>query len=138
MHKSSVSSSARFFARLRRTLVLGCLVCALPLFAPRIARGDSAHDLAKVTELRDVAIHARGALVYAALRKLWRQWDQGDPAQVEEALGEIANGTEATPPARAYAGLLVAYSRRRRGDSSRIPCTACPRRPPRGRPRPIR
>ncbi|MEO8874459.1 MAG: hypothetical protein ABI461_02640 [Polyangiaceae bacterium] len=115
MHKSpslfSVASS-----RLRRILILGCLVLTLPFVAPRAALGDSAHDLAKVTELRDAAVHARGALVYAALRKLWRQWDQADPAQVEEALNEIASGTEATPPARAYAGLLVAYARRRRGD----------------------
>ncbi|MGH7279920.1 MAG: DUF3857 domain-containing protein [Polyangiaceae bacterium] len=92
------------------------LALALPFIAPASASADSTRELAKVSELRDAAIRARGPFVYAALRKLWRQWDQGDPAAVEEALDEIAKGKEATPPARAYAGLLEAYARRRRGD----------------------
>ncbi|MEO8797816.1 MAG: DUF3857 domain-containing protein [Polyangiaceae bacterium] len=91
-------------------------LAALPMFVPSAANADAPHELAKISALRDAAIHARGPLVYAALRKVWRQWDQVDPAVVEEALGEIADGKEATPAARAYAGLLEAYARRRRGD----------------------
>ncbi len=113
---SITRKTAQARTRVARSVFFASLIALLPLFAPAAALGDSAHDLAKVTELRDGAVRARGPLVYAALRKLWRQWDQQDPAQVEEALSEIANGNEATPPARAYAGLLVAYSRRRRGD----------------------
>ena len=60
--------------------------------------------------------HASGPFAYAALRKVWREWDQGDPAEVEEILREAAADTKVAPPVRAYAALLEAYARRRRGD----------------------
>jgi tetratricopeptide (TPR) repeat protein/transglutaminase-like putative cysteine protease len=66
--------------------------------------------------MRDAVTRARGPLVYAELRRLWREWDQGDPAEVEEVLKEIAGDRALGAPTRAYAALLEAYARRRRGD----------------------
>lgn len=57
-------------------------------------------------------------LGYVPLRQIWSEWDQGDPADVEEALRSLAVDTRLAPPVRAYAGLLSAYAKRRRGDLS--------------------
>jgi cellulose synthase operon protein C len=62
------------------------------------------------------ARNAKGAEVYASLREIWRTWDRADPTQVEEALRSMADSPTATAPVKAYARLLTAYSRRRRGD----------------------
>lgn len=59
---------------------------------------------------------ARGGGVYTALREVWRQWDRAEPAQVEEVLRDAARSRSLSAPARAYAELLVAYARLRRGD----------------------
>ncbi|HKQ70956.1 MAG TPA: hypothetical protein VJT73_16535, partial [Polyangiaceae bacterium] len=59
---------------------------------------------------------AVGAEKYAALRTLWRQWDQTDPSMIEEAIVEIERDKAETAPLRAYASMLAAYARRRRGD----------------------
>jgi tetratricopeptide (TPR) repeat protein len=72
--------------------------------------------LPRLAKLRADVMAARGPLAYVALRKVWSEWDRGDPAEVEEALHEIAADGGAAPPVRAYAGLLEAYARRRRGD----------------------
>jgi tetratricopeptide (TPR) repeat protein/transglutaminase-like putative cysteine protease len=80
------------------------------------ARADAAPLLSKLSELRGAVEHAQGPAAYVALRRLWREWDQGDPAQVEEAIREVATDPRAAAPVRAYAGLLEAYARRRRGD----------------------
>ncbi len=53
---------------------------------------------------------------YLALRKVWSEWDRGDPGDVEETLHDVSLDTATPPPIRAYAGLLEAYARRRRGD----------------------
>ena len=50
------------------------------------------------------------------LRKLWAEWDRGDPAQVEEELHAVASDAAEPAPVRVYAALLEAYARRRRGD----------------------
>jgi tetratricopeptide (TPR) repeat protein/transglutaminase-like putative cysteine protease len=60
---------------------------------------------------------ARGGATYTALRDVWQQWDRADPSQVEEVLRDASQSSALTPPQRAYAELLVAYSRLRRGDS---------------------
>jgi Tfp pilus assembly protein PilF/transglutaminase-like putative cysteine protease len=60
---------------------------------------------------------AKGAAAYTALRGIWQTWDRAEPDQVEEALHEISGGARLSPPLRAYADLLVAYARLRRGDS---------------------
>lgn len=57
---------------------------------------------------------ARGPARYTALRELWALWDDTDPVQIETGLSSIAAGYDA--PTRAYANLLSAYARRRRGD----------------------
>jgi cellulose synthase operon protein C len=59
---------------------------------------------------------ARGGAVYTALRDVWQQWDRADPNQVEEVLREASQSPKLTPAQRAYAELLVAYARLRRGD----------------------
>lgn len=69
--------------------------------------------LAKATT---AAREARGAEAYASLRELWRTWDRADPTQVEEAIRAVADSATAPAPVKAYARLLTAYSRRRRGD----------------------
>jgi hypothetical protein len=53
---------------------------------------------------------------YAALRQLWQKWEEDDPTAVEEGLAAIAADGAIGPAERAYAGLLGAYARRRRGD----------------------
>ena len=62
------------------------------------------------------AREAKGAEVYAALREIWRTWDRADPTQVEEAIRSVADSASAPAPVKAYARLLTAYARRRRGD----------------------
>jgi cellulose synthase operon protein C len=53
---------------------------------------------------------------YLTLRKVWAEWDRGDPSEVEETLHDAAADPALATPVRAYAGLLEAYARRRRGD----------------------
>jgi tetratricopeptide (TPR) repeat protein/transglutaminase-like putative cysteine protease len=72
--------------------------------------------MSKLAELHDEVARARGPLAYSALRRVWREWDQGDPAEVEEVLAEVAADASLPAPTRTYAGLLEAYARRRRGD----------------------
>jgi hypothetical protein len=55
-------------------------------------------------------------MAYVALRKVWAEWDRGDPAEVEEVLHEVAVDAGEPAPIRTYAALLEAYARRRRGD----------------------
>ena len=86
------------------------------LAAPTHARGDIADRLPGLTRLSEEVASAKGPFAYAALRKVWREWDQEDPQEVEELLTAAAHDPGAAPPARAYAGLLEAYARRRRGD----------------------
>ncbi|MBN1609392.1 MAG: DUF3857 domain-containing protein [Polyangiaceae bacterium] len=58
----------------------------------------------------------RGPRLYTALRALWDTWDRADPGQVEEALLFARSRAKLPPPVRAYAGLLSAFARSRRGD----------------------
>lgn len=51
-----------------------------------------------------------------ALRRIWSQWDRVDPARIEQLLEEAAGAPSLNPEARAYAGLLAAFARTRRGD----------------------
>jgi tetratricopeptide (TPR) repeat protein len=70
-------------------------------------------------ELVEAAARARassGPEIYASLRTMWRMWDRADPAQVEEAVRAVVESKTTSAPARAYAELLSAYARRRRGD----------------------
>ncbi len=60
------------------------------------------------------ASRAEASQSYAAMRAIWQEWDQGDPAEVEEALRSVSRAR--TGATRVYADLLGAYARRRRGD----------------------
>ncbi|HEY6463040.1 MAG TPA: hypothetical protein VIY73_22880, partial [Polyangiaceae bacterium] len=92
-----------------------CLVSpvALPAATSNADVGDRLPHLAR---LRAGVTAARGPEVYVALRKVWAEWDRGDPAEVEEVLHEVAADAAEPAPTRAYASLLEAYARRRRGD----------------------
>lgn len=59
---------------------------------------------------------AKGPEAFTDLRNLWRTWDRADPTHVEEAIVSITENKAQPAPVRAYAGLLEAYARRRRGD----------------------
>jgi transglutaminase-like putative cysteine protease/tetratricopeptide (TPR) repeat protein len=47
---------------------------------------------------------------------MWQLWDRADPTHVEEALLAAARTPGITPPVAAYARMLQAYARLRRGD----------------------
>jgi tetratricopeptide (TPR) repeat protein len=100
-------------------MVLVCLACALaraPAFADPVRGDDDRTGLPRLAQMRAEAVAARGPMAYLALRKIWTEWDRGDPSDVEEALHDVADDATAAAPVRAYAGLLEAYARRRRGD----------------------
>ncbi len=80
------------------------------------ARAEMSDRFARLSKLRGDVERARGPEAYAAMRRLWLEWDQGDPAEVEELLRGLADEPRLGAPAKAYAGLLEAYARRRRGD----------------------
>ena len=93
--------------------VLCVISLAATVLGPARANAESS-TLAKLTALGNEAIAAPDAQAYAALRKLWSEWDRGDPAAVEEELGAVARARRGST--RVYAELLGAYARRRRGD----------------------
>lgn len=102
-------------SRARRLIAPLAASCAALLAAGHDARADGViHPEVgeAVAEIRA----ARGPEVYTALRHLWRTWDRADPAQVEAALESVAQTGGLSAPGRAYAELLGAYARRRRGD----------------------
>jgi len=59
---------------------------------------------------------AHGASVYTELRGLWETWQTEDPQEVEAGLRWAEDNASLTAPTRAYARLLEAFARRRRGD----------------------
>jgi tetratricopeptide (TPR) repeat protein len=89
---------------------------AAGLLPPASSSADVGDRLPKLTRLLADAKAARGGEAYTALRKIWAEWDQGDPTAVEEALHSVSGDPAFSAPVRAYAGLLEAYARRRRGD----------------------
>jgi len=91
-------------------LLLGILSGRAEAAAP--APGPEATLRRTVDELH----RASGAEKYAALRAVWRLWDQVDPALVEESIGEVERDKAESAPIRAYASIIAAYARRRRGD----------------------
>src|SRR6202142_1523201 len=92
------------------------LALAIALVPAAHARADVSERLPRLAKLHADVRAARGPLAYVALRKLWAEWDRGDPGEVEEALHEVASDAAEPAPVRAYAALLDAYARRRRGD----------------------
>lgn len=51
-----------------------------------------------------------------ALRRLWSLWDKTNPNELERALGLLGSSRRVAVPAQAYARLLHAFARSRRGD----------------------
>jgi cellulose synthase operon protein C len=74
----------------------------------------AASKLSVLSRLGGEAIAAPDAQAFAALRRIWGEWDKGDPAEVEEELDAVARARHGST--RVYAELLEAYGRRRRGD----------------------
>ncbi len=111
--RSVGQTTAPVFAR-RLALAATAFACAVT--GPGRAAAEVGERLGRLHELRAEALLAHGPASYAAIRRIWLQWDQGDPADVEEALAELAASPSLTPPLRVYAQLLGAYARRRRGD----------------------
>ncbi len=95
-------------------ILLGASLLAVGV--PHHASADVGDRLGLLRQMESEVLGAHGPTAYAALRKLWLQWDQGDPADVEEVLASVTANPTLSPPTRAYAGLLQAYARRRRGD----------------------
>jgi transglutaminase-like putative cysteine protease/Tfp pilus assembly protein PilF len=83
---------------------------------PRARADLPTSSLARLAELHRAVVTARGPAKYVALRNVWSEWDESDPNEIEEVLRDVASDGTETPPIRAYAGLLEAYARRRRGD----------------------
>ncbi len=100
------------------------LLCAIAIagatgIAPGLvptASADVGQRLPKLAKLADEVVRGGVPLGYVPLRQIWQEWDQGDPAEVEASLASLAREPAVAPPLRAYAGLLEAYARRRRGD----------------------
>ena len=80
------------------------------------ANADVGERLPKISALYGDVVRGGMPLGYVPLRRIWGEWDQGDPEQVDEALTGLASDPQVAPPLRAYAGLLDAYAKRRRGD----------------------
>jgi transglutaminase-like putative cysteine protease/tetratricopeptide (TPR) repeat protein len=95
-----------------RKIATSAALAVIVLGSPR-AHADAA-TLAKLTSLGAEAESAPDARAYAALRKLWSEWDRGEPSEVEEELAQVARSRHGST--RVYAELLGAYARRRRGD----------------------
>ncbi len=95
--------------------MLGALVVASTVGLSAHAEAPAPVD-ADVTRYAELARTKKGVGAYAALRRLWRRWEEADPSQIEEALASVESSGSAEPAVRAYAGMLHAYARRRRGD----------------------
>lgn len=84
--------------------------------APRPASAQAAAldpEVERLTqELSQVAPHE----AYDVLRQIWQRWEEADPDHVENALSAARADPKLAPAVRAYAGVLEAYARRRRGD----------------------
>ena len=92
-------------------LVLALVVAIAPharavdaLFHPDLVAAERALDAAK------------GPEVYSGLRQIWMTWDRAHPSHVEAALRRAQTSPRLDGPGRAYARLLSAYARLRRGD----------------------
>lgn len=96
------------------TIVISSIIAGMLALLPAPAEAQLFHpDLGPALDRLD---RARGPETYAALREIWALWDRADPLVVEETLRAAADDRRLSPSARAYAGLLSAYARMRRGD----------------------
>ena len=99
----------------RAPIVLGALLLGMasaPAWAAASAPGPEMTLRRAVEDLH----RADGVEKYAALRAIWKLWDQVDPTSVEEVINEAERDQALAAPVRAYASIVAAYARRRRGD----------------------
>lgn len=89
---------------------------ALLLGGPSLARAEISLTEPDLARAHARLAAARGPTVYTTLREVWLTWDRADPAHVEEVLAAAEVDPRLEPPHRAYAGMLRAYARLRRGD----------------------
>jgi tetratricopeptide (TPR) repeat protein len=97
-------------------LALVLVLFLLASLATPAVNADVVDRLPRLSKMHAEVTAARGPLAYVALRRIWAEWDRGDPSEVEEVLREVATDGREPAPTRAYAALLEAYARRRRGD----------------------
>jgi len=105
---------------MRRFLISG-LGAVLALALLLAGTGSEAQAVAGVFHpelLRalDTLDHAQGPETYGAVDRIWSLWDRADAAQIEEALLGAADNKKLSADARAYAAVLAAFARARRGD----------------------
>lgn len=71
---------------------------------------------AKIAAVCNEITTSKGPARYGAFRELWSLWEEADPQYIEAALDGFRTNPRLDAPSRAYASLLGAYARRRRGD----------------------
>jgi cellulose synthase operon protein C len=104
-----------------RRFLISALATVLALALLVTGTGSDAHAVASVFHpelLRalDTLDHGEGPEAYGAVDRIWGLWDRADAAHIEEALLGAAQNKKLSPDARAYAGVLAAFARARRGD----------------------
>lgn len=100
---------------LTATLALAVSAVALPAGSLAFSLGGSALH----PELADALEEwpkARGGARYTTLRRMWQLWDHADPQHVEQVLIDAGRTQGISPALTAYARMLSAYARLRRGD----------------------
>jgi tetratricopeptide (TPR) repeat protein len=105
----------------RRAVVRRLLISLLALCALVSGSGSDAHAVPGVfhpelIKALDALDHAQGPEAYAVIDKLWSLWDRAEAGQIEEALLGASQSAKLGADARAYAGVLAAFARARRGD----------------------
>jgi tetratricopeptide (TPR) repeat protein/transglutaminase-like putative cysteine protease len=105
MRRFFITLSAVVATALAVTLGVGREAQAVPsVFHPELLRALDTLD------------HAQGPEAYAAIDRIWTLWDRADAVHVEEALLEASRSDKLGADARAYAAVLAAFARARRGD----------------------
>jgi tetratricopeptide (TPR) repeat protein/transglutaminase-like putative cysteine protease len=97
------------------------LFVALLVVALFLTSGDEAGavpgvfhpDLLRALDTLD---EAQGPEAYGALDKIWGLWDRAEGVHIEEALLGASQNKRLGADAQAYAGVLAAFARARRGD----------------------
>lgn len=109
-------SLGRTTLSLGRRLLISALVCVLVAGASSKARAVPSVFHPELLRALDALDRAAGPEAYAALDRIWSLWDRAEAGQIEEALRGASESKQLTADTRAYAGVLAAFARGRRGD----------------------
>lgn len=102
---------------LRRAFSCSAVLVALAAFAPLAPAAPNTLPVpSSVENALGELRRAKDIEAYAALRGAWQKWDRVDPIVIEEAIKAVELDANRSPSVRAYAGIMGAYARRRRGD----------------------